>query len=252
MYADAAEKILSAKRCVAFTGAGISVESGIPPFRGEKGLWNKYDPEGFEIEYFKAYPRESWEVIRTIFYELFGQILPNTAHYTLAEMEARSLIQAVITQNVDHLHQDAGNKVVHEFHGSLKKLICLSCGHGCPVSQVDLDSLPPLCSRCGGILKPDMVFFGEPIPEPTSTQSFKEAQRADCLLLVGTTGSVAPANMIPAAAKSRGATIIEINPEPSEYTRQITDIYIRETAGLAMESLMEAVDALEDGSGPLT
>ena len=248
MYARAAEQILSAKRCVAFTGAGISVESGIPPFRGERGVWNKYDPESFEINYFKRYPRESWEVIRRIFYELFGRVLPNTAHYTLAEMEARQLIQAVITQNVDHLHQDAGNKVVHEFHGSLKNLICLSCGYGCPVSQVDLDALPPLCSKCGGILKPDMVFFGEPIPEPASSLSFEAARGADCLLLVGTTGSVAPANMIPSAAKSRGATIIEINPEPSEYTRQITDIHIRETAGRAMESLMEAVDALESGT----
>ena len=246
MYTQAARMIKRAKRCVAFTGAGISVESGVPPFRGENGLWNKYDPSTFDIAYFQENTQASWEVIREIFYELFGQVLPNTAHYTLAEMEARNLIQAVITQNVDNLHRDAGSQTVHEFHGSLKQVLCLSCHARYPVSRIDLNFLPPLCESCGGILKPDVIFFGEAIPEPARSDSFEETTRADCLILVGTTGTVAPANLIPSAAKSNGAQIIEINPSPSAYTGQITDVFLQDVATIAMEKLMEAIDNLDE------
>ncbi len=242
MYAKAAKIIKSAKRCVAFTGAGISVESGIPAFRGENGLWNKYDPMTFDIQYFHRNTKASWEVIREIFYDLFGQVQPNVAHHALAEMEARKLVAAVITQNVDNLHKDAGSKTVHEFHGSLKNLICLNCRTSYKVSQIDLNRLPPVCLRCGGILKPDVVFFGEAIAEPASTHSFNETTRADCFILIGTTGTVAPANMIPGAAKSNGARIIEINPFPSEYTRSITDIFLQDRACMAMEKLMEEIN----------
>jgi len=239
MYAKAARIIKSAKRCVAFTGAGISVESGIPPFRGENGLWNKYDPMTFDIQYFHRNTRASWEVIRKIFYDLFGKVQPNAAHHALAEMEAKNLLAAVITQNVDNLHKDAGSKTVHEFHGSLKNLICLDCQTPFKVSQIDLNTLPPVCLGCGGILKPDVIFFGEAIPEPARTHSFAETSRADCFILIGTTGSVAPANMIPGKAKSNGARIIEINPNPSEYTRSITDVFLQDRACTAMEKLME-------------
>lgn len=242
MYARAAQKIKVSKRCVAFTGAGISVESGIPPFRGENGLWNKYDPQTFDIQYFHRHTQRSWEVIREIFYDLFGKIKPNSAHYALAELEADKKISCVITQNVDNLHYDAGSVIVHEFHGSLKKLVCLSCRAKFKISQVDLDYLPPVCNKCGGILKPDVIFFGEAIPEPARTNSFNETVKADCLLLIGTTGSVAPANLIPPTAKSNGATIIEINPYASEYTASVTDIFLEDKATIAMEKLMEEID----------
>ncbi len=242
MYAQAAALITEANRCIAFTGAGISVESGIPPFRGENGLWNTYDPETFEIDFFNAYTLESWRAIRTIFYDLFGQTLPNTAHYGLAELEARNLIQGVITQNVDNLHLDAGSQVVHEFHGSLKKVVCMSCKRRHSINDICLDPLPPQCPDCNGILKPDVVFFGEAIPETPAVAAFGEAKQADCFLLIGTTGSVAPANMIPSEAKRNGATIIEINPFPSEYTRNVTDVFIQEKACRAVEKLMEAID----------
>ena len=245
MYDKAAALITSAKRCIAFTGAGISVESGVPPFRGENGLWNKYDPATFDIGYFNRFTLESWEAMRTIFYDLFGQVLPNTAHYGLAELEARDLIQGVITQNVDNLHFDAGSRVVHEFHGSLKKVICTDCSRRYPIGEISLATLPPQCPACQGILKPDVVFFGEDIPEAPAQAAFSEARRADCFLLIGTTGSVAPANMIPTEAKRNGAVIIEINPEPSEYTRYTTDLFIREKACAAVELLMEAIDELE-------
>jgi NAD-dependent protein deacetylase/lipoamidase len=244
MYSKAAQIIKSSKRCVAFTGAGISVESGIPPFRGENGLWNKYDPTIFDIQYFHRNTRHCWEVIREIFYDLFGQVQPNVAHHALAEMEANNLVKAVITQNVDNLHTDAGSKVVHEFHGSLRKLVCLDCRTSYQVSQIDLSTLPPVCFQCGGILKPDVIFFGEAIPEPARTHSFTEASCADCFILIGTTGSVAPANMIPGAAKSNGAFIIEINPCSSEYTSSVSDIFLQDKACVAMEKLMEAIDKI--------
>ncbi len=244
-YEKAAQIIVAARRCVAFTGAGISVESGIPPFRGENGLWNKYDPITFDIGYFMENTANSWAAIRDIFYDLFGQVFPNAAHYALAEMEARGIIKAVVTQNVDNLHSDAGNKNVYEFHGSLKKIICLSCGDRFAVSEVDMNCLPPPCGNCGGVLKPDVIFFGEPIPEVAATRSFEEAEKADCMILIGTTGTVAPANMIPSRAKASSARIIEINPVPSEYTAGVTDIFLQDNATTAMEKLMEEIDKLE-------
>lgn len=242
MYDRAAQIITSSKRCVVFTGAGISVESGIPPFRGENGLWNRYDPQTFDIQYFHDHPRQSWEVIRKIFYDLFGNVMPNPAHYSLAELEANNYLKAVITQNVDNLHYDAGSKIVHEFHGSLKNLVCLNCRAKYKIMEIDLNILPPVCEKCGGILKPDVIFFGEPVPEPARTDSFNETKKADCFILIGTTGTVAPANMIPDQAKANGAQIIEINPHRSEYTASITDIFLEEKAGIAMEKLMEQID----------
>ncbi|WP_321492630.1 NAD-dependent deacylase [uncultured Desulfobacter sp.] len=244
IYHEAAKQIVDSRYCVAFTGAGISVESGIPPFRGRNGLWNKYDPRSFEIDYFLQDSAGSWEVIRDIFYDLFGQVLPNTAHYTLAEMEKRGLLKSIITQNIDNLHKDAGNKEVYEFHGSLKQIICLNCGKRVNVSRVDMNRLPPTCQTCGGLMKPDVVFFGEAIPEYAASKSIDAAQKADCMILIGTTGTVAPANTLPSQAKAYGTTIIEINPEPSEYTNRITDIFIRDKATRAMENLMAAIDEL--------
>jgi NAD-dependent deacetylase len=243
LYKKAADIIRSAKRCVAFTGAGISVESGIPPFRGENGLWDKYDPETFDIRYFYTHTKESWKVIREIFYDLFGKIVPNAAHYALAELESKGLLSSVITQNVDNLHYDAGSKTVHEFHGSLKRLVCLDCKVGYGIFEIDLTQLPPQCNKCGGVLKPDVIFFGEAIPEPARTDSFNETRRADCFILIGTTGSVAPANMIPSAAKANGAKIIEINPFVSEYTHTVTDVFLNEKATIAMKKLMEAINS---------
>lgn len=241
MYEKAAGLICDARRCVAFTGAGISVESGIPPFRGENGLWNRYDPATFDISYFHRHTKSSWEVIREIFYDLFGRVQPNKAHEALAQLESQEMVKSVITQNVDNLHHDAGSRVVHEFHGSLKRLVCLSCTRRYPISDIDLARLPPRCLSCNGILKPDVIFFGEPIPEPAGSLSFEETRRADCFILIGTTGTVAPANLIPSAAKANGAVIIEINPVPSEYTSRVTDIFLQARATEAMTRLIEKI-----------
>ena len=240
-YDKAAELIRDAARAVAFTGAGISVESGIPPFRGENGLWNKYDPATFDISYFREYPGQSWEVMREIFYGLFGQVEPNTAHYVLAEMEAEKMIHGVITQNVDGLHQDAGSRTVHEFHGALRKLICLDCGRTVKVENVDLSTLPPRCEKCRGILKPNAVFFGEAIPGHAHRAAFGETEKADLFIIVGTTGKVAPANMIPRLAWENGAKIIEINTERSEYTDFVTHVFLKGKATVVLERLMETI-----------
>jgi NAD-dependent deacetylase len=240
-YKQAADIICNARRCVVFTGAGISVESGIPPFRGENGLWNKYDPDSFDIRYFHRHTKESWQVIREIFYDLFGKVMPNKAHTALANLEADGVVKSVITQNVDNLHYDAGSRVVHEFHGSLKRLVCLSCNTRYPISEIRLDRLPPVCPQCDGILKPDVIFFGEAIPEPAGSMSFEETRQADCFILIGTTGTVAPANLIPSSARSNGAVIIEINPVPSEYTSRVTDVFLQDRATAAMTRLMDKI-----------
>jgi NAD-dependent deacetylase len=124
---QAAGLIKSSRRTTAFTGAGISVESGIPPFRGSDGLWSKFDPVFLDIDYFHRYPERSWKLIKEIFYDFFGRAKPNAAHYALAAMERAGFLHSVITQNIDNLHQKAGSKEVYEFHGNSRYLICDSC-----------------------------------------------------------------------------------------------------------------------------
>ncbi|MBW2095718.1 MAG: NAD-dependent deacylase [Deltaproteobacteria bacterium] len=237
MYRKAAQVIRNAKRVTAFTGAGISVESGIPPFRGKDGLWNKYDPVFLSIDYFLKHPKESWELIKEIFFDFFGQAEPNDAHDALARMEQAGLLQAIITQNIDNLHQEAGSKTVYEFHGTSRTLACVHCGKKIETAKIDLHVLPPHCLACGDILKPDFVFFGEAIPEPTNTLSFQEAGISDVFLLIGTTGEIMPASVIPQIAKKNGATIIEVNSNPSNYTNSITDVFLHERATVAMNRL---------------
>jgi len=241
VFSKAAEIVRRSERITAFTGAGISVESGIPPFRGEGGLWSKYDPELLDIGYFRAHPEKSWPVIKEIFYDFFGKAEPNAAHLALAELEKRGMVQTVITQNIDNLHQEAGSREVYEFHGNSQYLVCENCAGRYHVSQVNLDELPPCCRQCGGLLKPDFVFFGESIPPTAYTKSVFEAEHSDLFILIGTTGEVMPAAMIPPLAKRCGASIIEINIEPSNYTGSIADVYIEAKATEGMTGLMEAL-----------
>ena len=224
---QAAELLRNSKHTTAFTGAGISVESGIPPFRGENGLWSKYDPIVLDINYFNANPRHSWEVIKEIFYDFFGTARPNDAHYFLARLEKEGLLSSVITQNIDNLHQEAGSHKVHEYHGSSKKLVCMKCGHSYLSSEVQLDQIPVSCSKDGGLMKPDFVFFGEAIPEEAQKASNEETLQSEVFLLIGTTGEIMPASLIPSMAKENGSTIIEINTTESNYTNGITDIFLR-------------------------
>ena len=235
---QAAELIKHSNYNVAFTGAGISVESGIPPFRGDNGLWSKYDPVFLDINYFHQHPEKSWRLIKEIFYDFFGKAKPNAAHYTLAEMEKMRLLHSIITQNIDNLHQNAGSKEVYEFHGNSRYLICETCSKSFLAKKIDLSSLPPSCPYCKTVLKPDFVFFGEPIPEPANTNSFKEAINAEIFILIGTTGEIMPASIIPFEAKKNGKKIIEINVAPSNYTQTITDIFLQGKATVIMQQLL--------------
>jgi len=234
-YQQACKWILASKHIVVFTGAGISVESGIPPFRGENGLWAKYNPIFLDTSYFKANPKESWELIKVIFYDFFGRAKPNDAHRILAKWEKDKLIQTIITQNIDNLHQEAGSKKILEFHGTAQTLSCIDC-HKQYDSFKFLNSLPPSCPDCGGLLKPNFVFFSEPIPQQVNQESIKNAEMADLFILVGTTGEIMPASMIPYVAKENGAKFIEINVKPSKYTETITNIFLE---GKATEVFME-------------
>ncbi len=237
----AAQILIESKHTTVFTGAGISVESGIPPFRGENGLWNKYNPIYIELDYFYKNPVKSWEVIKEIFYDFFGKAVPNAAHKVCAELERKGIVKAVITQNIDNLHQEAGSKIVYEFHGNSHSLICTKCNSLYKVEQVNLKQKPPSCSKCGGLLKPDFIFFGEGIPQYAYNKSMEEAEMADVFLVIGTTGEIMPACMIPQIAKQNRAKIIEVNPEASAYTHFITDIYLKGKAGEVMDQLYDQI-----------
>ncbi len=223
----AAGWIVNAKHLVAFTGAGISVESGIPPFRGEGGIWSRYDPSVLDIEYFWSSPLESWKGITEIFYTHFLDARPNPAHYLLSRLEGEGMLKSVITQNIDNLHQEAGSQTVIEYHGNSRWLRCNRCGTRYALSDISLESLPPRCLNDQEILKPDFVFFGEGIPPDAASRSVQEVSVADLLLIIGTTGEVMPAGMLPSIAKSRGARVIEINPGNSVFTASITDLFLQ-------------------------
>ena len=241
----AAKWIQSARRVAAFTGAGISVESGIPPFRGPDGLWSKYDPSYLEIDYFLRNPEKSWQIIKEIFYDFFGKAEPNQAHYTLAAMEQAGLLQTIITQNIDNLHQRAGSRNVYEYHGTSGELICLACGGIIQPEKIDLDKLPPKCPICGGLLKPNFIFFGEPIPEQAAQQAVYEAHHADVFIVVGSTGEIMPASLVPTMAKEYGSKIIEVNVEPSNYTRTVTDLFLQGKAAQVFTDLGAALGLTE-------
>ena len=233
--------IKQASHITAFTGAGISVESGIPSYRGEGGLWTKYDTKVLELSYFHNNPKDAWEIIRTIFYEYFGSAKPNPAHVALAELEKKANLQAIITQNIDNLHYEAGNKTVFEFHGNSKVLLCTKCAKKYKAEEINLDKLPPKCEACKGLLKPDFIFFGEGIPQDAYKKSFAEADKADVFILIGVTGLVQPAASIPFKAKQNGAIIIEVNPVRTAYTEEITDIFLQGKAGEVMTKLNELI-----------
>ncbi len=234
---ETAKIIRQSKFTIAFTGAGISVESGIPPFRGEHGLWNKYNPEVLDLSYYLENPEKCWFIIREIFYDFFADSKPNAAHYVLSKMEEEVLLNSIITQNIDNLHQEAGSKTIHEFHGNSKKLKCFKCGKIYGAEEFDFKNIPPKCRVDNEILKPDFIFFGEDIPQLAYSNSFVDAEKAEVCLIIGSTGEVMPASYIPRTAKQNGATIIEINPEESMFTNEITDIHLKGKAGEILTQL---------------
>lgn len=235
---EASKWIQQAEHIVAFTGAGISVESGIPPFRGPDGIWNRYDPTTLEIDYFLSNPEPAWRVIKEIFYDYFSLAKPNPAHQLLVALEQKGKLHSIITQNIDNLHQQAGSKNVIEYHGSSHRFVCLNCAAKENFHPEILDKIPPLCPQCGAIIKPDFVFFGEPIPFDAQQQAHEQTRTGDLWLIIGTTGEVSPACWLPVEAKENGARIIEINLNPSQFTSGTTDLFLEGKAGLIAEKLI--------------
>jgi NAD-dependent deacetylase len=240
---EAARIITEAAYFSAFTGAGISVESGIPPFRGENGLWKRYDPGLFEISYFVSHPGESWELMKKLFYDTFRSARPNEAHEVLARLEKKGVLKLLITQNIDSLHHAAGSRNIIEYHGSTRFLICMDCRKKQKTTEEKIEGPLPRC-RCGGVLKPDIVFFGEEIPFSAVIGVQMAIETTDVMLVVGTTGEVFPASSIPQEAKANGAKIIEVNTEPSGFTSRTTDVYLRGPAAAVMLSLEKEIERL--------
>jgi len=242
-----ASDIKTSKHVVIFTGAGISVESGIPAYRGEKGLWNKYDPNIYaNITYFLQDPSYYWNFFREVRYPMLKKVKPNKAHLALAELETVGNLKTVITQNIDGLHQDAGSSSVIELHGTTRTIYCLNCSQEYSMDEVFsmLEAqIPPLCSECKGKLMPAVVFFGESLNSQILRLAFEEAENCDFLLAVGSSLVVHPAADIPRMAKQRGAflAIINIEKTPLDTT---ADYVINDEAG---KILPQIVQSLKDG-----
>lgn len=230
-------------RGMAFTGAGVSVESGIPPFRGRGGLWNTVDPSFIELTHFYADPEGCWAKIREVFYDHWGKAEPNEAHRVLAEWMRSGFLEGIVTQNIDALHQRAGAENVIEFHGTMDELLCLQCSARYTPDRELIDQERPTCPKCGGLLKPDFVFFSEGIPKDAFDASFRMAENCAYIIVIGTSGEVMPACEIPRIAKRHGAVLIEVNPEPSSFTRTVTDIFLQGPATAIMRQLRDEVEA---------
>jgi len=247
---DEAAKLLARSRfAIAFTGAGISAESGVPTFRGPGGLWKHYRAEELATpEAFRRDPHLVWEFYRWRMRLIMGT-KPNAAHRALAELERMGILKAVITQNVDDLHREAGTERLIELHGNIFRVRCTNCGYreylketGRLEEFVREKSLPK-CPECGSLLRPDVVWFGEPLPREEIDKAFSLAERADVVLVIGTSGVVYPAAYIPQIVKETGGRVIEINTERSGIT-PIADVFIRGKAGEVMESLLGKIRGL--------
>ncbi|OPY64858.1 MAG: NAD-dependent protein deacetylase [Syntrophorhabdaceae bacterium PtaU1.Bin034] len=225
---------------VAFTGAGISVDAGIPAFRGGQGLWEKYDPmEYAHIQSFLRYPDKVWTMLREMGDVILGA-QPSPAHRALAALEKAGLLNAVITQNVDGLHQAAGNRNVIEYHGNHRRLICPGCSTTSPFTEESNKVIPyPRCDRCEEVLKPDVVFFGEEIPRTAMIRANHEANNCKVMLIIGTSGVVYPAADIPFMASSNGAKVVEINVSPTPFTSAITHHFIEGSASDILPGILE-------------
>jgi NAD-dependent deacetylase len=238
------EMIAAAGKVVVFTGAGVSTESGIPDFRSPGGLWTRFDPDDFTIgKYLRSgrTRRKMWEILQEG--GLLTEAEPNPAHWAIAELEKMGKLSSVITQNIDNLHQKSGNNpdLVHELHGNMKWIICLGCRQRYPLEDLfktdySQNSVPE-CIHCGGILKPDVIFFGEALPEKTLRVAIQESQGCDLFIIIGSSLVVYPAASLPLVAKRYGARIVIINLGPTEQDL-IADVIINQSAGETMTRIM--------------
>jgi NAD-dependent deacetylase len=217
--AQAAGLVAAARRGVAFTGAGVSAESGIRTFRGNNGLWKQYDPvKTATLSYFLQDPSFYWRVSRER-WNTYRKARPNPGHYALAALEEQGRLAAVVTQNTDGLHLEAGSRRLVELHGNGRTVRCLDCGAAEARAEVQarLDQeMPPRCRTCGGIhLKPAVVFFGESLPSSAVGEAMQLARKCDLMLVVGSSLVVHPAADIPVLAAGQGAPLVIVNDEPT-------------------------------------
>ncbi len=248
----AAGMIASSNYAVAMTGAGMSVESGIPPFRGVDGLWTRYGtPPMDAYSRFKADPQGYWH--REMNREIDEHILelrtalaaaePHAGHHALARMIRDGALKSVITQNIDGLDERAGITRLTEIHGNRSRLRCTGCSARRPLGGFVLDGPPEPCGACGGAVKADTVMFGEPVPEDTMREARRQTDLADCMVAIGTSATVRPASGLLWIAKANGARIIEINPNETKLT-PIVDLAVRGKASMAVPMLARAVSRL--------
>ena len=247
----AADLIRNARYLTALSGAGLSAGSGIPTYRGAGGLWTQHGiPPLLSYQEFAQDPAAWWarrlaaeEDPSHPVYQMKLAVdgaAPNAGHLALAELERRDILRWVITQNVDNLHAEAGSNALLEIHGNRTRLRCLQCSLRFARDDFDLTEVTPVCGECGGVLKLDTVMFGEPIPPDVLESCRVAAERSDCMLLVGTSGTVNPAARLPLVAKENGATLIEVNPEETPLTRWC-DIALSGPADAVLPELLRSI-----------
>jgi NAD-dependent deacetylase len=250
--ADAAARVRAARYRLALTGAGLSVESGIPPFRGPGGLWTKYgEPPLDGYQRFLRDPARAWrerlnptESWARGLRDTLAAAKPNAGHLALAELERRGLLECVITQNIDDLHRQAGSRALLEIHGNHRWLRCVECHRRFDPESVAVDPerLPPLCPACGGWIKGDTVQFGEPIPPDVLRACYEAVSQTDLILLIGTSGTVYPAADFPIEVLRGGGTLLEVNPYESELS-ELATLSLRGPAGAVMDRLLHHLAA---------
>jgi NAD-dependent deacetylase len=242
-FEDAAQMLRKSQAAVAVTGAGASEESGIPTFRGAEGLWAKYPPAEYAtIDAYLENPAKIWGFWRELVAE-FSHCKPNPGHVALANLEKQGILKAVVTQNIDGLHQAAGSRMVIEYHGNAGAVRCLDCNAAKPIDPSNMDRLPPRCPVCRGLMKPDVVLFGEMIPGQALIRAEAFVRTCDTLIVVGTSAQVFPAAALPLTAKQNGAHIIECNRERTDFTATVTDAFLEGPAGETLPRLMEELSA---------
>lgn len=242
----AAQIIKDSHEIVVFSGAGISTESGIPDFRSENGIWTRYDPS-IHANYFVFLenPEPFWTMHNELSEEL-GEAEPNEAHKAITELEKMGKIRSVITQNIDMLHQRAGsgdhNDVpIYELHGSYAKIECIRCGKEYDLEEINTNVEPyPVCDDCSGYVKPKVILFGESLPPGVFNSAIRSVRNADCLIMVGSSLQISPANSVPSTAKQHGAKVIFINKEPT-IMDDLADVILRGKAAEIFTNLMKKV-----------
>jgi NAD-dependent protein deacetylase/lipoamidase len=234
MFEQVSDKLRQAEKIIFVTGAGISQESGIPTFRGKDGFWRKYDAMKLAtIDAFYENPKLVWEWYEERRQNILGA-KPNAGHVAIAELEKHKPVH-VLTQNIDGLHQRAGSKSVYELHGSIVTIKCTACNFKDKIPS-SFSKLPPLC-KCGNILRPDVVWFGEPLPQDVWQAAMTQASSCDAMIVVGTSLVVSPANLLPVYAKQNGAVMIEVNPEETPMSASM-DLSVRSSAAKALPELV--------------